>query len=103
MKNRKVKVLGRLCKDIKSLRKSLKMITQIAEQRQLSQQLKYSAIIVIKKDADAQKGRERKYCPMTPDFTDGSFKKDNWVKITKSSFYGHESKKGDEVQSFTKQ
>lgn len=50
------------------------MITQIAEQN-ISQQLKYSAIIVIKRDADAQKGRKRKYCPMIPDFTDGSFKK----------------------------
>lgn len=103
MKNRKVKVLGRLCKDIKSLRKPLKNAYTNSRTKTVSQQLKYSAIIVIKKDADAQKGRERKYCPMTPDFTDGSFKKDKWVMITKSSFYGHESKKGDEVQSSTKQ
>lgn len=32
-----------------------------------------------------------------------ALKKDKWVKITMSSFYGHESKKGDEVQSSTKQ
>lgn len=28
-----------------------------------------------KRDADVQKGRERKYCPMTSDLTDGSLKK----------------------------
>lgn len=63
MKNRKVKVLGRLCKDIKSLKTSLKNDYTNSRTKTVSQQLKHSAIIVIKKDADAQKGRERKYCP----------------------------------------
>lgn len=93
--------MGRSCKDIKSLRNDYTNSEQNKDS--ISQQLKYSAIIVIKRDADAQKERERKYCPMTPDFTDGSFKKDKWVKITKSHFYGPELKKGDEVQSSTKQ
>lgn len=43
-----------------------------------------------------RKGGKGNIAPMTPDFTDGSFKKDKWVKITKNSFYGHESKNGDE-------
>lgn len=93
--------MGRLCKDIKSRRNDYTNSEQNKDS--ISQQLKYSTIIVIKRDADAQKGKRRKYCPMTPDFTDKSFKKDKWVKNSKSSFYGHESKKGDEVQSSTKQ